>query len=862
MRSARVELILDTIRAVKGARELSQATDGVAKGLGETARQGEKAGHAVDHAGDQMSDAARAAAKLDREIDQLSASLTKLVVAQTLTGENFGKQIREQETQVRRLTRNRKLFGDVGKDAGEPAALGFAAKFSERLGPLMASLPIGGPLAQALGAAAVAAAPLLGATISAAVIGGAGIGGVIGGLVLASKDTRVQAAAEALAGRVTDRLGKAGGVFVTPTIQALDELQHAVDDVDLEGMLRDASRFVQPLAQGVGSLVRDLGSAVADLIHNAGPVIDTVGAGVAEIGRTLGDGLKALADNGPEAAAALTQVLGLVDSGLRSTLGLVNVLTELYGVIHKLGFDAGLQLLLKVTGSGMDDNAKSAKNAASGMQQLTFATKEATDPTKSFADRMKDAALAVKSYSDRIHSAFADQMSLDQAMIALRDGARQLKAELKDGTRTLSLNSVEGRKNRSAVLQQLSAIEALRQARFTETGSLQRANGEYSRNVLALRRSMLQAGYSKKAVDDLIGSYRRVPGTVDTSIGTPGLPRSDRGIKDYDKKLDALARQINTNVRVTGVSGAEAQLRRLLIQQQALKKGISVSAAASAFNKNASGYYGGGYTGRGPTTAPAGIVHYDEQVIRSESRQRLESAKPGALDYMNNTGRWPGYANGGRVLNAPFPVNAAMTRIPSMDEVLSAIGPGAGGPTLGFMVAAVRAAFPGMGLISGYRPGARTLSGNLSYHALKRATDWPASLPLAEWINYKFGSRTKELISPWNSVNLWNGRPHAYTGAIYRQHSGRNAHVHWAMANGGILREPVFGYGMRSGASYSLAERGPERVSPLAAAGVEIDYRRLARILAAELRNVTVKLDGRAVGEIQGRQADIYARAV
>jgi hypothetical protein len=38
-------------------------------------------------------------------------------------------------------------------------------------------------------------------------------------------------------------------------------------------------------------------------------------------------------------------------------------------------------------------------------------------------------------------------------------------------------------------------------------------------------------------------------------------------------------------------------------------------------------------------------------------------------------------------------------------------------------------------------------------------------------------------------------------------------HIHIAMANGGVLREPVFGVG-RSGATYSLAERGPETVIP------------------------------------------------
>jgi hypothetical protein len=46
---------------------------------------------------------------------------------------------------------------------------------------------------------------------------------------------------------------------------------------------------------------------------------------------------------------------------------------------------------------------------------------------------------------------------------------------------------------------------------------------------------------------------------------------------------------------------------------------------------------------------PAGVVHADEFVMSKSARRGLESAAPGALDFMNKTGRWPGYAGGGLV---------------------------------------------------------------------------------------------------------------------------------------------------------------------------------------------------------------------
>lgn len=61
----------------------------------------------------------------------------------------------------------------------------------------------------------------------------------------------------------------------------------------------------------------------------------------------------------------------------------------------------------------------------------------------------------------------------------------------------------------------------------------------------------------------------------------------------------------------------------------------------------------GGYTGNLPVDKIAGVVHGGEQVIKASSRDRIESAYPGLLDYMNATGRipllLPGYSGGGLV---------------------------------------------------------------------------------------------------------------------------------------------------------------------------------------------------------------------
>ena len=133
----------------------------------------------------------------------------------------------------------------------------------------------------------------------------------------------------------------------------------------------------------------------------------------------------------------------------------------------------------------------------------------------------------------------------------------------------------------------------------------------------------------------------------------------------------------------------------------------------------------------------------------------------------------------------------------------------------------VHRAFPGISLISAFRPGARTVSGNLSYHARGRAIDISPSMAVFNWIASHYGRNTKELIySPAGPRQIWNGRPHFYTGAVRRMHFN---HVHWAMANGGMIPEPVFGVG-RSGNTYSFGERGPEMVVPQNRGGLGNTY--------------------------------------
>ena len=124
---------------------------------------------------------------------------------------------------------------------------------------------------------------------------------------------------------------------------------------------------------------------------------------------------------------------------------------------------------------------------------------------------------------------------------------------------------------------------------------------------------------------------------------------ADEIAKAYQDKAAAACERLDTALRNQG-------------------SGIAAKQVSQGDTAGATGSFArGGYTGPGGKYQPAGIVHFDEYVTRSEIvRQR------GALEFLERFNRYgmaalPGYADGGLVgrlaiptLRSPQPVNERM----------------------------------------------------------------------------------------------------------------------------------------------------------------------------------------------------------
>lgn len=709
------------------------------------------------------------------------------------------------------LTRLKRRVGDVG----EESATGFAARLSGRLGPLLASLPISGPMGTAIAAAGLASAPLLGAALAGGIIGGVGLGGIVGGFSVAKDDARVKGAIGDLGDEMERRLQRAAGAFIQPALRGVATVDRALETVDVDQIFADAARNVGELAEGAASSIEDLGDGIEALSANSAPVVAAISAGIAGISETISAGLKSLADNGPGAADALTTVLEIVNLSVGSVFMLVNGLTELYEINKKLGGDFGLQVMLKLTGAEMDKVDESARRGGGGTFELAngFSAaeekaeklkeqqaelKKVQDAVKGAQDALKTSleglggqttiaaqnAAGLKTAMDNLYGATITQTEANEGYQAsfdeLSETVKANSGEFKRNRDNLDLHTRAGRSNRDALQELLTKSGELYLADIAAGVAIDEARKKHEKRTKAVRDEADKVGLNKRETDKLIKTYGNIPPKKATQLVLDGVKKIAQTLHDLYVFQRALAEGIP-------VASMEAKLRN--------EQGPA---------KRFGGYaHGGTYDGMlpGPPSSVDNLLGYGprgdvfglaggEYIVNAEQSRKhrpvLEAINSGLDGYaaggsypVDTSHRWPFVADLGKTF--------LMSRAQAESKVIPA-GPG-GGPTLNFLVSTIRRAFPGLELISGYRPGSRTLSGNLSYHGMRRAVDYPPSYELAAYMYRNFKSRLKEAITPYQEFNVHNGRSRRWTGAVWNQHNfaGGNAHDHFAMDAGGYL---------------------------------------------------------------------------
>lgn len=508
----------------------------------------------------------------------------------------FAETQRKIEAQQKRSMQSfQKSAGSIVGEGGKLGAL-FGNSFAQGLSKAApAAVPV-------LAGVAIAAAPVIGATLGAAVIGGAAGVGIVGGIVLAAKDPRVASAYSALGQSLQSSLKFQAQPFIAPLLQGATLIRQRYNESasDIGRIFANTSRYVGPLLDGASRGVQRIIEAISALSAKAGPVVGALSEGIANTLNAVADGMEKLEDNGVEAAVALRQTFQLVEVAVRGIFNTINLLTESYGILARLGAfgrDAQQQMFI------LDANAKIA---AGSVTQVGTSMQAATPPAATYAEVL-----------DKMASNARDLVNANRELYGSNTAVAASMAEasktISENGRTLSANTVKGRENREALVSLASTLQSNYDAyvKVNGAGAAATARGE-----------QLRASFVKTATA-ATGSARKANQLADSILGIPAS-RKTRIQLDHEaamaraRAVRAQIRQIPTQWRTT------VNIAASVTGSSASRSALNAALGKQSLRFDASSYWQartmGGGTSRTGGAQPVNVNATVENVVNLDGR--------------------------------------------------------------------------------------------------------------------------------------------------------------------------------------------------------------------------------------------------
>jgi hypothetical protein len=461
------------------------------------------------------------------------------------------KAMKKQQAEIRNLTKNRDILGDLLPDEGDAKkdvdkvggvlTRGFAQLSPKLASSLSEAFEGAGTAAGPVLVGAVAASlPILGATVSAAIIGGAGIGGVIGGVLLAAQDSRVQAAFGGMKARIGNQLKDAAIPFISQTIGGIGDIEAALGTINFKNIFAQASTFVRPLTRGIGAALEAIGGGLEKLISGAGPVIGVISRGIAATGQAIAGIFDSLADNGVEAAAALNAAFGLVIGTLKTVGAVINGLTEAFGFLANIGaFGQQVQQQYIAAKVAQDIAAKSAQNGTGSIQNFMQAVTDSGTAAAGSATNIDQLTQSIDDASTAGQGFYDSQTQVGQALADVADKAKHTSKSVKEHGDALDVNTAKGRENRSALNTLAGALTGNYDAYVKLNGAGKGANAVATTNRANFIKAATSFGLSASAAKNLATKLGLIPANKNVHIKTNADQAKD-AINGVQKRLNAL----------------------------------------------------------------------------------------------------------------------------------------------------------------------------------------------------------------------------------------------------------------------------------------------------------------------------------
>lgn len=531
-------------------------------------------GDKADDAGDSVHSLGDESKSLDTRLDETREHLRALIAEFNKTGDaSLFRDIRRDRSTISLLETLRKEAsirigrgpegpGRGSESDGEDVGRRFGKGVTKGLGDTIGALPsqLKGAAIIGLVGAAAAAAPAVGAAIAGAVVGGVGLGGIAGGIALAAQDSRVQSAASKLGDILLADLQSAGSPFIAPLLSQFGELQEIGESfiVDLRKGFVQLAPLIGPLVEGVRGFQRNLGPGLADVFEAARPAIRALANELPEIGDAISDVLSDLSKSG-RATEGMLALLDAIEGVTRATGFFVGYLEYQFDWLVQNGaevdkFKDRLGPLAATWGLTTSLFLDETSNIKEGLGKANDATLDWEGSLRDLRDTTEEDAAKLANFNDEIDKYLGKTLGVTEAQIRLKEQWADTVETLKDGKRTLDINTEAGRDNEKALIDLIKAAEDVRTAEYNKTGSLDTANQAYDRQLERLRNLAIKLHFSKAEVDKLIESVK-----TGNAIGGLTVPVTMPGLDRYTARLNYYIQQLGV---VRGLAAAEFATHR------------------------------------------------------------------------------------------------------------------------------------------------------------------------------------------------------------------------------------------------------------------------------------------------------------
>lgn len=283
------------------------------------------------------------------------------------------------------------------------------------------------------------------------------------------------------------------------------------------------------LSKTFGANLDGIGEAAARLAHPG--TLDRIGDSLYEITH-LGMGTDEGLEKARDQIKALDESLSsLVSSGNPDMAA--KAFQRMAAESEKQGVSTEkLRTLLPQYSAALTTTDTTTKLAADSQKKLGDATAMTADEiadTRTEAEKLKDALNALNGVA----------ISAAEKEISFRSSLKELTDAVKENGYSLDVTTEKGRNVKGAFLDAASAALAHAEATAQQKGSVEAGNAVLEQDIAILRRQMAAAGFSKQAIEGLIGAYAQIPSQVTTGVTAPGAKQATAEMEALKQKIAA-----------------------------------------------------------------------------------------------------------------------------------------------------------------------------------------------------------------------------------------------------------------------------------------------------------------------------------